>query len=145
MNHDTQRFQQRLAAFRLLSDKRRHVACQIMGISHSTYGHLRAAMRSEANEVTPMERFRQNIEKVREFLGDRYPTTVERMEIAKGTGLTRDQAARARDAILRERYADEREAALEAAAFKRPNAERLFRVEGSRLFSMNREPMEVGA
>ena len=46
MNHDTIKFQKRLNRFRLLTDKRRNVACQIMGISHSTSGRLRAAMRT---------------------------------------------------------------------------------------------------
>ena len=145
MNHDTIKFQKRLNRFRLLTDKRRNVACQIMGISHSTYGRLRAAMRAEANEVTPMQRFAINLANVRKFLGDRYPTSVMPAEIARAVGITANQAARARDVLVRERIAAERDAAPVAAAPKRPKVERLFRVEGARLFSLNREPMEVGS
>ena len=148
MNHDTIKFQKRLDRFRTLTDKRRNVACQIMGISHSTYGRLRAAMRAEANEVTPMQRFAINLANVRKFLGDRYPTSVMPAEIARAVGITANQAARARDVLVRERIAAEREAVklhAELPTPKRPKAERLFRVEGARLFSMNREPMEVGA
>jgi hypothetical protein len=145
MNHDTIKFQKRLDRFRLLTDKRRHVACEIMGISHSTYGRLRAALRAEANELTPMERFAINLANVRKFLGDRYPTSVMPAEIARAVGITPNQAARARDVLMRERVAVEREEAPGPPTPKRPKAERLFRVEGARLFSMNREPAEVGA
>jgi hypothetical protein len=144
MNHDTIKFQKRLDRFRLLTDKRRNVACEIMGISHSTYGRLRAAMRAEANEVTPMQRFAINLANVRKFLGDRYPTSVMPAEIARAVGVTANQAARARDVLMREWVAAEREVAPVAAVAKRPKAERLFRVEGDRLFCANRQPMEVG-
>ena len=111
MNHDTIKFQKRLDRFRTLTDKRRNVACEIMGISHSTYGRLRATLRAEANEVTPMQRFAINLANVRKFLGDRYPTSVMPAEIARAGGITANQAARARDVLVRERIAAERDAA----------------------------------
>jgi hypothetical protein len=144
MNHDTIKFQKRLDRFRLLTDKRRHVACEIMGISHSTYGRLRAALRAEANEITPAQRFAINLANARKFLGDRYPTSVMPAEIARAVGITPNQAARARDVLMRERVAAEREAAPVADLPKRQKVAKLFRVTGNRLFSMNREPMEVG-
>ena len=145
MNNVTKQFQLRLAAFREMPDKRRATVCEAMRISHSTYGRLRAALRAEANELTPIEAFRANLERVRQFIGDRHPTAVARMEIAKGVGITPDKAARARDVIMRERLATEREAVkLHAEPHpKRRKVDWLFTVEGDRLFSANREPAEV--
>jgi len=142
-----ERFKANLEQMRAMSDQRREAVCRSLSVNRKTYGRLRVALRAESNEATPIEAFRANLERVRQFIGDRHPTAVARMEIAKGVGITPDKAARARDVIMRERLATEREAVKLHAEPppKRRKVDWLFRVEGDRLFSMNREPMEVGS
>ena len=149
MNHDTQRFQLRLAAFRLMDDKRRSTVCEAMKISQKTHLRLLAAIRAETGQLTKQERFREIVIMVRDWLGDGDPKAISLVAGAAALGVSKNQVGRARDVIVRERLDAMEEPKLALAPKPEPPPKRrkvdwLFRVEGSRLFSMNREPAEVG-
>jgi hypothetical protein len=103
MNHDTQRFQQRLAAFRQMSDKRRHVVCEAMQISQKTHLRMLAEIRKETGQPTKQERFRQIVAMVRDWLGDGDPKAISLVAGAAALGVSKNQVGRARDVIIRER------------------------------------------
>ena len=150
MNHDTQRFQQRLAAFRDMPDKRRHVVCEAMKISQKTHLRLLAEIRKETGTLTKAERFREIVIMVRDWLGDGDPKAISLVAGAAALGVSKNQVGRARDVIIRERLDAMEEPKLALVPKPEPPPKRrkvdwLFRVEGSRLFSMNREPAEVGS
>jgi len=149
MNHDTKRFQQRLAAFRDMDDKRRSTVCDVMKISQKTHLRMLAAIRAETGTLTKQERFREIVAMVRDWLGDGDPKAISLVAGAAALGVSKNQVGRARDVIIRERL-DAMDApklalmAKQAPPPKRRKVDWLFRVEGARLFSMNREPAEVG-
>ena len=103
MNHDTQRFQQRLAAFREMDDKRRSTVCDVMKISQKTHLRLLAAIRAETGQLTKQERFREIVAKVRDWLGDGDPKAISLVAGAAALGVSKNQVGRARDVIIRER------------------------------------------
>jgi hypothetical protein len=149
MNHDTQRFQQRLAAFREMEDKRRHVVCEAMQISQKTHLRMLAVIRAETGQLTKQERFREIVGRVRDWLGDGDPKAISLVAGAAALGVSKNQVGRARDVIIRERQDAMEEPKLALITKPEPPPKRrkvdwLFRVEGARLFSMNREPAEVG-
>ena len=149
MNHDTKRFQQRLAAFREMDDKRRHVVCEAMGISQKTHLRMLAEIRKETGQPTKQERFREIVAMVRDWLGEGDPKAISLVAGAAALGVSKNQVGRARDVIIRERLdaMDAPKLALVAKPApppKRRKVDWLFRVEGARLFSANREPAEVG-
>ena len=103
MNHDTQRFQQRLAAFRAMDDKRRSTVCEVMKISQKTHLRLLAEIRRETGALTKTELFRQNVGRVRDWIGDSDPKAVSLIAASRALGLSSHQVSRARDVIIRER------------------------------------------
>jgi hypothetical protein len=103
MNHVTKQFQQRLAAFRTMDDKRRHVVCEAMQISQKTHLRLLAEIRKETGTLTKAERFREIVTAVRDWIGDSDPKKISLVAGAKALGVSTNQVARARDAIMRER------------------------------------------
>lgn len=119
MNHDTQRFQERLAAFRLMEDKRRSTVCEAMQISQKTHLRLLAEIRKETGTLTKAERFREIIVMVRDWIGDSDPKKLSLMAAAKALDISTNQAARARDAIVRERL----QAVAEVKAVAEPKPE----------------------
>lgn len=118
MNHDTQRFQERLAEFRLMDDKRRSTVCEAMQISQKTHLRLLAEIRKETGTLTKAERFREIIVMVRDWIGDSDPKKLSLMAAAKALDISTNQAARARDAIVRERL--QAVAEVQAVADPRP-------------------------
>ena len=149
MNHVTKQFQQRLAAFRQMEDKRRSTVCEAMKISQKTHLRLLAEIRKETGQLTKAERFREIVAMVREWIRDHDPKEISLVAGAKALGVSTNQVARARDAIMRERLdgIDAPRLALIAKPApppKRRKVDWLFKVEGDRLFSMNREPAEIG-
>jgi hypothetical protein len=103
MNHVTRQFQQRLAAFRDMDDKRRSTVCDVMKISQKTHLRLLAEIRKETGTLTKAERFREIVAMVRDWLGDGDPKAISLVAGAKALGVSTNQVARARDAIMRER------------------------------------------
>jgi hypothetical protein len=103
MNHDTKRFQQRLAAFRAMDDKRRSTVCEAMKISQKTHLRLLAEIRKETGTLTKAERFREIVAMVRDWIGDGDLKKISLVAGAKALGVSTNQVARARDAIVRER------------------------------------------
>jgi hypothetical protein len=150
MNNVTKQFQIRLAAFREMPDKRRSTVCEAMKISQKTHLRLLAEIRKETGQLTKAERFREIVAMVREWIRDHDPKEISLVAGAKALGVSTNQVARARDVIIRERL-DGMEApklaliAKPAPTPKRRKVDWLFKVDGDRLFSMNREPAEVGA
>jgi hypothetical protein len=138
MNHDAQQFQYMLCQLREMGDVTREEACKVLGIGHSIHTELRAVIRAERGELTQKERVEINAKRVLALVGDGDPATFSRSAIAKSLGITQSSARSARNAAIEMRRRPRQPTP------KRPKAERLFRVEGARLFSMNREPMEVG-
>ena len=151
MNHVTRQFQQRLAAFREMDDKRRSTVCDVMKISQKTHLRLLAAIRAETGTLTKQERFRQIVAMVRDWLGDGDPKAISLVAGAVALGVSKNQVGRARDVIVRERTDATEAPRLKLVAkpqpptpSKRRKVDWLFTVEGNRLFSANREPAEVG-
>jgi hypothetical protein len=103
MNHVTRQFQQRLAAFREMDDKRRSTVCDVMKISQKTHLRLLAAIRAETGQLTKQERFREIVAKVRDWLGDGDPKAISLVAGAAALGVSKNQVGRARDVIIRER------------------------------------------
>jgi hypothetical protein len=139
MNHDTQRFSELLSQLRDMGKTTQRDACRTLGIGHPMYAMLRAELRRERGELTYREQLAVNIAKVDAFIGDRDPMNVTRREISVACGISDDWARSTRSAVVQNRLA-----AAQAAKPKRRKVDWLFRVEGARLFSMNREPAEVG-
>jgi hypothetical protein len=133
-----------------MEDKRRSTVCEAMKISQKTHLRLLAEIRKETGQLTKAERFREIVAMVRDWIGDGDPKKISLVAGAKALGVSTNQVARARDAIMRERLDGMEAPRLALAAKPAPKPKRrkvdcLFRVEGDRLFSMNREPAEVGA
>jgi hypothetical protein len=132
-----------------MSDKRRSTVCDVMKISQKTHLRMLAEIRKETGTPTKQERFRQIVAMVRDWLGDGDPKAISLVAGAAALGVSKNQVGRARDVIIRERL-DAAEApklalmAKPAPPPKRRKVDWLFRVDGARLFSMNREPAEVG-
>jgi hypothetical protein len=103
MNHVTRQFQQRLAAFREMDDKRRSTVCEAMRISQKTHLRLLAEIRKETGQLTKAERFREIVAMVRDWIGDSDPKKISLVAGSKALGVSTNQVARARDAIVRER------------------------------------------
>jgi hypothetical protein len=120
-----------------------------MQISQKTHLRLLAEIRKETGTLTKAERFREIVAMVRDWIGDGDPKAISLVAGAAALGVSKNQVGRARDVIIRERL-DAAEApklalmAKPAPPPKRRKVDWLFRVEGSRLFSANREPAEVG-
>jgi hypothetical protein len=131
-----------------MDDKRRSTVCDVMKISQKTHLRMLAAIRAETGQLTKAERFREIVAMVRDWIGDGDPKKISLVAGAKALGVSTNQVSRARNAIVRERL-DGMEApklaliAKPAPPPKRRKVDWLFRVEGDRLFSMNREPAEV--
>lgn len=141
MNAQQKRFQDLLSQLREMGKTTQRDACRILGVGHPMYATLRAEIRKERGELTYREQLAANVAKVDAFIGNRDPMNVTRREISVACGISDDWARSTRIAVVQNRLA-----AAQAAKPKRPSAERLFWiVDGNRLCSRNREPMEVGA
>jgi hypothetical protein len=152
MNNVTKQFQLRLAAFREMPDKRRHVVCEAMRISQKTHLRLLAEIRKETGTLTKQERFREIVGRVRDWIGDGDARAMSLALASRALSISTSQAGRARDVIVRDRMDATEAPRLKLVANpplpptpKRRKVDWLFTVEGDRLFSMNREPAEVGA
>jgi hypothetical protein len=148
MNNVTKQFQLRLAAFREMPDKRRATVCEAMRISQKTHLRLLAEIRKETGTLTKQERFREIVGRVRDWIRDHDPKEISLVAGAKALGVSTNQVARARDAIIRERLDGMQSSKLALMAKPAPKPKRrkvdwLFTVQGDRLFSANREPAEV--
>jgi hypothetical protein len=150
MNNVTKQFQLRLAAFREMPDKRRHVVCEAMRISQKAHLRLLAEIRKETGQLTKQERFREIVGRVRDWIGDSDARAMSLALASRALSISTSQAGRARDVILRERMDATEAPRLKLVAKpqpppppKRRKVEMLFSVEGDRLFSKNREPAEV--
>ena len=151
MNNVTKQFQLRLAAFREMPDKRRHVVCEAMRISQKTHLRMLAEIRKETGQLTKTERFREIVGRVRDWIGDGDARAMSLALASRALSISTSQAGRARDVIVRERMDATEAPRLKLVAKpqpptppKRRKVDWLFTVEGDRLFSANREPAEVG-
>ena len=103
MNAQQKRFQERLAEFREMPDKRRATVCEVMRISQKTHLRMLAEIRKENGTQTKTERFREIVGRVRDWIGDGEPRAMSLILASRGLGISTSQAGRARDAIIRER------------------------------------------
>jgi hypothetical protein len=132
-----------------MPDKRRSTVCEAMKISQKTHLRLLAEIRKETGQLTKQERFREIVAMVRDWIRDSDPKKISLVAGAAALGVSTNQVARARDAIMRERLDGMEAPKLALVAKPEPKPKRrkvdwLFKVDGDRLFSMNREPAEVG-
>lgn len=103
MNAQQRRFQERLAEFRDMPDKRRATVCEAMKISQKTHLRMLAEIRKENGTQTKTERFREIVGRVRDWIGDGEPRAMSLILASRGLGISTSQAGRARNAIIRER------------------------------------------
>ncbi len=144
----TKHFKSNLARFRNIADLSRAEVCDRMQISHKTYNRLNVIHRHETGKLTRNEAAAINLQRLIDYTGDRDPQTIPASEYVDALGITKGQAWRYRLTLIRMRATSVEippPPPRPEVSHRVQRAERMFWIQGERLFSKNREPAEVGA